>query len=190
MGDPIGIPRCDAELCAWAREVVGDAAQVSLVDPGALRGPSASLDPDAPPVVEIALLEVRPDPGADAPGLPVLRLRLRYVVAVRSADVGRAHAALSTLAFAAMSREVDAVERDVDWIAVWAALGAPPRPSLMLSAQVKEARVVERRAPKPVRGARIIEAVLPLREGSPPLAFGAGGSQPGPVKRGIEVVKP
>jgi len=157
LGEAFGIASRDAEIEAWARSVVGDAASVSLVDPSAFGATRAA----SSPTVEISLVEVRPRPGADMPGRPTLRLALRYLVTVRADDVRSGHAVLSKLAFAAMAREGQDVERDVDWLAFWRAMGAPPRPAFLLGAEVEEIRPTPPRAKVPARGLRVVEFVLP-----------------------------
>ena len=157
MSKNVGIEACDAEIEAWARSVAGDSISVSLVDPATLAVNRAAPEP----VVEIALIDVQPSPGADLPGKPTLRITLRYLVTVRADDVHKAHGVLSKLIFAAMMREGQDVERNIDWLSFWHALCIAPRPSFLIVAHAQVIRPALRRAPVPAEGLRVIDIVLP-----------------------------
>lgn len=157
VGDFVGIEACDAQIEAWARSVTGDSISVSLVDPITIATPRAA----AQPIVEIALIEMLPSPGADLPGRSLLRVALRYLVTVRADDVRAGHGLLSKLMFAAMEREGYEVEREVLWSALWLALGTNLRPSFLVRTEAQCQRVIRRRAKVPIQGIRVLEFVLP-----------------------------
>jgi hypothetical protein len=132
------IEQVDEQLKKWVASIV-DGAEISMVAPA---------EPGTNRVVRLYLLEVikSPEPRGSIKPLP-LRFWLRYLVTAESSQPEEAHQLLGKLLVAALQNPEFEVESEPVALALWSALGAAPRPSMVLRAPL----IVERPQPQSQR---------------------------------------
>jgi hypothetical protein len=133
------IDAVDDRLTAWIRSAVGE-VPVTL-DPPSRVGESGAGGESGEPSVVCFLLALEEDPPTRATrGAPPHQFMLRYLVTVDGAEPKAAHRVLGELVFAALEEEELKVEFPAPGALDWRALGASPRPAVLLKVPVRRAR--------------------------------------------------
>jgi hypothetical protein len=131
------IDQIDRRLKDWVNSIL-DGVDVHLTAPkGAeeVRG------------IGLYLMEVAVMPPGSTTKPPPLQVALRYLVTSWSEDSEDAHRLLGELVFAAMEDPEFEVELEPISVAVWRALGIPPRPSFVIRLPLQRARHVPKAKP-------------------------------------------
>lgn len=126
------IDEVDQRLKSWVGRVLGD-APVSLAVPdreGVDRG------------VGLYLLELGPAPPPRTARRPPLRVSLCYLITAGGDSPERAHHVLGQLVFSAMEEPDFEVDLAPVPVALWSALGVPPRPAFRLRVPLERERPV------------------------------------------------
>ena len=149
------IEAADAELSDWVVSVLDGFAVTVGCPPKPATGEA--------PVAWIHLMDLAAAPALRRSSQTPPRLGLRYLIAVAAPTVAATHAALGSLAFAAIERTD--MDMEVDWeplpAAYWAALGAEPRPVLVVRKTVALNRT-ELAAPRVQQVKTRISVAVPL----------------------------
>ncbi len=124
------IDEVDQRLRSWVGRVIGD-APVSLTVPE-----RESVDRG----VGLYLLELSPAPPPRTARRPPLRVSLCYLVTTGGDSPERAHHVLGELVFAAMEEPGFEVDLAPVPVALWSALGVPPRPAFRLRVPLERER--------------------------------------------------
>ncbi|MGC9347454.1 MAG: Pvc16 family protein [Anaerolineae bacterium] len=124
------IDQIDRRLKAWMESVVAGPS-FSLAPPG---------DAQAESGVSFFLLELVENAPARTSTPTPLQLSLRYLVTTWAEAPEEAHRLLGELVFAAMETSEFEVELEPVAPAIWAALGAAPRPSFILRVPLRKER--------------------------------------------------
>ncbi|MGO9270173.1 MAG: carboxypeptidase regulatory-like domain-containing protein [Terriglobia bacterium] len=136
------IDEVDRRLKDWVKSIL-EGVEVHLTAPGNAMEPGATEERG----IGLYLMEVAVMPPASTSKLPPLQVALRFLVTSWSEDPEDAHRLLGELVFAAMENPEFEVELAPVPMAVWGALGVPPRPSFVLRVLLKRARHMPKAKP-------------------------------------------
>ena len=142
------IDEVDRRLKEWVKSIL-EGVEVRLTAPGnstQVKG------------IELYLLEVAVMPPASTNKMPPLQVALRFLVTSWSEDPEDAHRLLGELLFAAMENAEFEVELAPLPVAVWRALGVPPRPSFVLRVPLQRARHMPKA--KPVTAFPVVKTLV------------------------------
>ncbi len=122
------IEQIDSELIDWIKKIPGfESVAVRLTPPGL-----ATADRG----VGLYFMDARPLPAVHTVELPPLRFQVRYLIIVQAPEPEEWHHLFEELTFAALADRPDEAKLDPLPADLWAALGIPPQPALVLEMPV------------------------------------------------------
>jgi hypothetical protein len=122
------IEQIDTQLIDWIKKIPGFKTINVQLNPPESNGAEQG--------VGLYFIEARSMPTARTVELPPLRFQARYLVTVQAPEPEERHHLFEELAFAALADKPDETRLDPLPADLWAALGVPPQPALILEIPV------------------------------------------------------